>query len=288
MKLAIVARAPSSRYVAPFSSDDWQIWTLSPMGAPDFCDLPRFDRWYEIHQLEEKNVECPGYIDWLKTHGDKVWLREPHQALPEASIFPIADIKRQFQLHFVNPFNYYTNSVSLMMAHAIVESPDTLEELMLAGVDMCQITEYGKQKPSCEFFIGYLAGRGVAMNIPTTCDMLKANRVYGIEDLNAWDIKSQVHAKELDARLNQMQRDLNESQKQLVGAAAAHGELKDIYGALNGSPDVQPIKELIGDRLKKLEDIGSQYREAVSELDGNIRTTIGAQEALNYMQTYVP
>lgn len=286
-KIAIVARAPSSRYQAPFADESVEIWTLSPMGPPNFHDLPRFDRWYELHNPIEKNVECPGYIDWMASQGDKVWLRAPHPKMPQANVFPIAYVLEHFQRGFANKFRYYNNSVSLMMAQCIWEleseaAVGRFGEMALYGVDMCQNSEYGTQRPSCEVFIGWAAGAGIRVIVPEVCDMLKTLRIYGIEDKTAYEAKLEAHGAELANRLEQHHQALNDAKHQHVGAASAHGELTQLIESLNGA--AEPVKQAIAERMAILEKIGTQNQGMLEKLDSEIKLTTGALEENRYVR----
>ena len=287
-KVAIVARAPSSRYLAPFTDDSWEIWTLSPQGPPHWADIPRWDRYYEIHNLVEKEVECPGYIEWLARFGDKVWLREPHPDLPQAQIYPIQEILDYFDIHFEHPLRYYNNSVSLMMAHFIWEMRHSSDEaeLGLWGVDMCQHEEYASQAPSCELFVGFAAGAGILMHIPEVCDLLKTCRIYGIENMTAFEAKMRVHCDELDRKLTRHHADLNDAKHQHVGAAAAHGELSAMLESLNGDEALEPLKVQINERLAALQAIGEQNKQICDRVDSEVKLCTGALEENRYIRQW--
>lgn len=293
-KIAIVARAPSSRYLAPFTDESWEIWTLSPMGSHEgFTDLPRFDRWYEIHAIDEKECECPGYLAFMQSLGNKVWIREPHPELPEANIFPTAEVVAFFQQPFANEFRYFNNSVSLMMAHAMYESgfeadgsgnPDRIvTDLGLWGVDMCQYEEYARQAPSCECFVGYAAGAGINVHIPQECDLLKTARIYGIETATHLEVKSKLHRDELHDRLRRFQAQLNEARQQHVGAAAGHGELGYCLEQMNGDPNLEPAKAVIEKRRQELLQITDNTKQVIERLDTDIKMVSGALEENTYM-----
>lgn len=292
-KIAIVARAPSSRYLCPFEDESWEIWTLSPMGAPGFCDLPRWDRWYEIHNVVEKNIECPGYIDWMATQ-DNLWIREPHPQLPNGQVYPLEEIQAFFQTGFAEEFNYYNNSVSLMMAHALWEmlkdgEPYKRHEdyhLALWGVDMCQHTEYGSQAPSCELFLGWAAGAGVKMHVTPVCDLIKTARVYGIEDQTAFEAKMAVHSQELESKLKRHHADLNEAKHAHVGAVAAHQELSQLLASMNGDPAQAKQKAALEKRLHDIQLLGERTKARISDLDSDIKMVTGALEENRYVRQW--
>lgn len=282
MKVAIVARAPSSRYLAPYQDDSWEIWSLSPQAAPVFSDLPRWDRWHELHCLNEKEAENPGYIAWLSQFGSKVWLREPHPSCPGANVYPRDAIFEECQKGWVNPFRFYNNSVALMIAHAIQEG---VEELGIYGTDMCQVSEYGTQKPSCEALLGYAAGRGIKVTVPVECDLLQCQRIYGLDPLTSWERKITVHEKELEDRVKRLHNDLNKHKSQCVGAAAAHGEIRDMVEHLNGQAR-EELAQIVTSKCKRLEAINVENKTAADEMETQIKLTTGALEEIRYQKQF--
>lgn len=285
-RIAIVARAPSSRYLGPFDDESWEIWTLSPMGHPRFCDLPRFNRWYEVHNPVEKEVECPGYMDWMADLPE-VWLREKHPKMPNAKVYPMAEVREYFGRPFVHEFQYWNNSVSLMISHAILEmGEDRSGEIGLWGVDMCQHTEYASQAPSCEFFIGWAAGAGITMNITPVCDLLKTGRVYGIEEPTAFEAKMSVHCKELEDKLRRHHNDLNEAKHQHVGALAAHQELTALLEKMNGKPEMKKQRRELEERLASVVQAGEKTKLRINELDSDIKMVTGALEENRYVRQW--
>jgi len=274
--------------LAPFTDESWEIWTLSPQGPPHWADIPRWDRYYEIHNLVEKEAECPGYIEWLARFGDKVWLREPHPDVPQAQIFPAKEIVAYFDTKFSRPMRYYNNSVSLMVAHFLYQVRGTPkgDEIGLWGVDMCQHEEYASQAPSCELFIGLAAGLGVKVTIPDVCDLIKTARIYGIEDMTTFEAKMKVHCDELDRKLTRHHKDLNEAKQQHVGAAAAHGELSAMLESINGDEALNPLKTQLEERLAALEAIGISNKDACDRLDSEIKLCTGALEENRYIRQW--
>ena len=282
MKVAIVARAPDTRYLAPFHEQGWDIWTCSPLGAPSYTDIPRWNNWYEIHQLDEKEVECPGYLDFLKLYGDRVWIREPHHRLPDAQIYPLEDVVSCCGENFVNGNRYYTNTVSLMIAHAIMLG---VKELGVYGTNMAQHSEYGGQKPSCELFLGLAAGKGIKVTIPQECDLMKAQRIYGIESPTTLERKLAVRERELEERIQMTRSRFNAAKTTQVSTKAAHQELAQLLEAMNGdAPDT--VKQALLMRQGTLMKGHQQANMEAEQTDEELKLITGALEEVRYQLTF--
>jgi hypothetical protein len=94
-------------------------------------------------------------------------------------VYPVFDILKYFQ-----PFAYFNNSISWMLALAIAEG---FEEIGIYGVDMALdgVTgaEYNHQRPSCEYFLGIAWGRGIRVHLPETSELLKCAYLYGFDNV---------------------------------------------------------------------------------------------------------
>lgn len=172
-KIAIVGKAPSSRMAAPFGDVSWEIWGLTDL----YTLIPRFDRWFELHEIDPRKKGWGPYWDWLKKdHGKPLYIREPHPELPHGIIYPKREIVTRFG-------SYFTNSVSWMIALAIQENAT---HISLYGVDMAQHadgvrSEYAHQRPSCEYFLGIAAGLGIKTYVHDHSDLLKTRRLYAFD-----------------------------------------------------------------------------------------------------------
>lgn len=182
-KVAIVGTAPDSLHFAPWEDESWEVWSL----AGNFNQIPRMDRWFEFHPWPENPMrprpwEITGgwdsvnarrqYLEWLASREGGLVVAHPSPQMPGATAYPLEAILEAF------PSRYFTNSVAWMLALAIWEEVDVLG---LWGVDMSLDSEYGSQRPSCEYFIGLARGRGIPVVIPDESDLLKSRRLYGFE-----------------------------------------------------------------------------------------------------------
>lgn len=198
-KIAIVAKAPSTRDQAPYDDDSWEIWGLGDQAMPGYPNpIKRWDRWFEIHDLDDGFRRwLPQYRDWVcQNHGKPLYINAPHPDAPHAKIYPKREVFAYFDKFLTNqdgdPLHYFTNSVSWMLALAIYEGAT---EIGIYGVDMAQHgvglkSEYAYQRPSVELWLGIAAGKGIKVTIPKESDLLKTPHLYGFDsETNAMRLK---------------------------------------------------------------------------------------------------
>ncbi len=183
-KVAIVGFADSWP-LAPFHNPDWEVWCLNQFydlaGARvDFAKLGAEGRltWFDLHSrydLEnDPNVIArhPEHLKKLAGLPCPVYMQEHHEDIPNSVQYPKAEVLEQFG-------GYFTNSISWMLALAIRGG---FTEIGLYGVNMAQESEYGSQRPSCEYLCGWARALGVTLRIPPQSDLLHAPYLYGYED----------------------------------------------------------------------------------------------------------
>lgn len=221
-KIAIVGKAPSSKDLAPYKDKSWEIWGLGDL----WRSIPRWDRWFELHDFEAGKQRWPAdHVAFLKGCRN-LWVAHPHAELPQATLYPKADVCKRF-------FPYFTNSISWMIALALHEGLTKGDCLGLWGVDMAQSDpatgangEYEHQRPSCEFFVGLAAGLGVKVFVPEQSDLLKTPRLYGFET-HTGDAYLKLRAREQELKKRMQEAEAKKdaaTQEYLI----LHGALEDI------------------------------------------------------------
>ncbi|MGQ0433116.1 MAG: hypothetical protein ACT452_12000 [Microthrixaceae bacterium] len=206
-KVAIVGFTPS-RELAPWDDPTFEKWLCNNLWK--FVPAGKWDRLYDLHDLDtiqsDKEHEA-----FLRTTTKPVYVWRPQADWGSALPFPKDEVVDAFG-------RYFTNSISWMIAQAIYEGAT---EIHVYGVDMAQGTEYAAQRPSCEYFLGYAAGRGIKVYVPPQSDLLKSAAMYGIEDDSAIRIKFDERAKELErkaAELHAQSQQVRDHQMQVAGA----------------------------------------------------------------------
>lgn len=239
-KVAIVGYT-EHRQFAPFGDDGWEIWGLNDL----YYELPEVSvdrlRWFQLHSWNEltrhsptpvtasplnfqggpPHPRDPNHVPWLADQAQRmpVYMLEPRPEVPAARVYPIQDAMQFFSIDGRTPMRYFTNTISYMVALAIMEG---FQEIGIWGVDMMMGggagSEYGWQRPSCEFFIGFAAGKGAKVYIPEESDLLKCAFPYGYSEGNAF-------RKKLDSLLTYYQQRRAEAQGMVSQGNAANSEL---------------------------------------------------------------
>jgi hypothetical protein len=207
-KIAIIGFT-MSRDEAPWGDPTWEIWVCNNLALHLRPDQP-FHRIYDLHDYNTISSDKP-HEAYLRTAKQPVVVWQPRPEWPTSMAFPKDDVTGAFG-------RYFSNSISWMIAHAILEGAT---DIHVYGVDMAQGTEYAAQRPSCEYFLGLAAGRGINVYIPPTSDLLKVAAMYGVEDDSALRVKLQQREKELNDRaqmLAQQAQQIRDHQNQVAGA----------------------------------------------------------------------
>lgn len=236
-KVAAVGFAEGHRDKAPFDSDEWEIWGLNQLHKA-MPEVQRWDRWFEIHDLSMYDEDTPDNIahkKWLMSFPGVVYLRPQDMGrypIPNAQAYPVEAVTDAFG-------RYFTNSISYMLALAIMLEPDTIG---LWGVDMAQDNlfnaEYSHQRPSCEYFLGVAAGAGIEVVLATGSDLLRASHMYGLESPGpVWD-KHMERLQELQKRKEGFRKQANELRAQadhlMHGVSQLDGAAQQIHYELRG------------------------------------------------------
>jgi len=189
LKIGIVG-CSDTKSLAPYDDKSWEIWAMNNA----FNHIPRPTRWFEIHPIKKvgkqfyrRKLTRPGVFEWstefrgqpmndyvksLASLNCPVYMQKHWDEIPQSLPYPLEEITGRFG-------RYFTNSVSYMIALAITMGA---AEIGCWGVDMAAATEYGPQRPSCEFFLGIAAGLGIKLTIPKQADLLKTRFMYGFEE----------------------------------------------------------------------------------------------------------
>lgn len=200
-KVAIVGGAPSSRLLAPFADESWNIWSFS---ASNHDKLPRINQWFELHSLADLTSErwafwAKDYLAWLASAQFIVWMQERNTHVPGALQFPKDAIVSTFGGTF------FTSTVAWMMAMAIKLE---VEEIGLYGVDMTAGSEYEYERPGCQYFISLARSKGIKVTLPPQSDLDHRIPLYGFDDASPIAIKLKTHSYELRDRIAELDRNI--------------------------------------------------------------------------------
>ena len=172
-KVAIVGFAPH-RKLAPFDDESFEIWGINDLYT---CgDVKRWDRWFQIHHPDHyagskgRKTIPEMYAEYVKWDCP-VYMVEKEKDIPNSVEFPFKALVEKYG-------SYFNNTISWLIAFAMHEG---FKEIHLYGVDMATHTEYGHQRPSCEYFIGLARGQGINVVMPKESGLLRTKYLYGLE-----------------------------------------------------------------------------------------------------------
>ena len=221
-KIAVVGYT-QHRQLAPWTNPDWEIWALNDLYmdlgifSDEAFDLTRL-QWFQLHPWAairnwDKEIKPgdqinpgigpmarrdPNHMLWMREASKHfpVYLKQLQDECPDCLAYPYDDVYKYFGEYYTanDRFKYFTNSITFMMAKAIMQlCPDPKGQpvegahLAVYGVDM-QVagsegnSEYGYQRPSCEWAAGYCMGKGIQFTVPDESDLCKSAFVYGDEE----------------------------------------------------------------------------------------------------------
>jgi hypothetical protein len=234
--------------MAPYDDDSFEIWGVNN----GYLLMKRFTRWFEIHNItfdgqhyyrrgarEFRGTDMDVYMQKLAELNVPVYMQQQWAAVPNSVVYPLAEVAKMLgsQLGWYNHEGfegaqpgydvYFTNTISYMIAVALLEG---FEEIHVYGVDMAVDTEYHHQRPSCEFFLGWAAGKGIKMYIPPQCDLMKTRFLYGFGEQvqDQYLLKLQNTKRSLKKKLDEVTGALNTNtikQNQYIGAIAGLDEM---------------------------------------------------------------
>jgi len=240
-KIAIVG-CSDTKHLAPHNDPSWEMWGMNNA----YTYVPRRTGWFEIHPIKlqdgkyfRRKLLRPGVFEWSNEFRGQpmetyirdlagldvpVYMQQHWDAIPKSVPYPLQDITSRFG-------DYFTNSVSYMIALAIMQGAT---EIGCYGVDMATGSEYGPQRPSCEYFLGIAVGLGIKIVIPKQMDLLKTKFLYGFQEreATAWESKLVMMKEAMEARqakaLNQIEIGKKQND-QYIGAIEALKEIQRIH-----------------------------------------------------------
>lgn len=200
-RVAILGFAPS--YIeAPFADPSIEIWTLNQHHQ----EVPRTSRIFAMHAFAVEEIEDGGaHLKNLSAATVPVYMLDKHPKVPTSVKYPRDLMWEKYQIPNRDKL-YSTNTVSWMIGLAIEEG---FAEIQTFGVNMAQDTEYGHQRPSCEWWLGVAFGRGIRVVPNRSSDILNTMFEYGYDD----DKQSAFRAKVLERRAHLVkEKDAHERQ----------------------------------------------------------------------------
>lgn len=158
---------------------DIEVWGLNEF-APE---LPRLDRWFQIHdrqRVTKNNEKDPKHLKKLKSSKCSVYMQEKFEDIPNSVKYPLEEMQKKYGNMFASTFDY-------MMALAIEEG---YEDIRLYGIDMAIHGEYAHQRPTALFWIGIARGKGIDVWVHPDSGIV-VNKLYGFD---VHDVQAETEA----------------------------------------------------------------------------------------------
>lgn len=249
-KCIILGFAPDSRDQAPTNDDSFDVWPLNELYMERGDLAKTATAWFQLHGTEPPAVRDPQQPRSLSQLSCPVVMWKEHRDIPNSVEYPKDEILEEFDIYgegmvpeaaHERDRAYFNNTISWMIALAIHLE---YKEIHIYGVNMAQDnignSEYGHQRPSCEFFLGIARGRGIKVHLPMVSDLLTAWTLYGYDDSNKFMVKGEARCKELEGRLNGVKNQRAQAENQvriLIGQEnQLQGALENMKYILNLGP----------------------------------------------------
>lgn len=185
-KVAIVGFAGTTRHLAPYDNDEWEIWSLNEAHRQPW--MKRITRWFQIHKdwdyKKQNNESYREHWEWLQQKQPfPIYMQEQPVDIPSSVELPLRDIIEKFcgnyqrgTLTDSEVIEYFTSSFAYMGSLALFMG---FKEIGVWGFEMATDTEFRYQKGSTEFWLGII-GQHAKMLLPNGCQLLNG-KLYGYE-----------------------------------------------------------------------------------------------------------
>jgi hypothetical protein len=288
-KVAILGTVPH-KLKAPFANDEFEIWAIAHacLGDP----LPRVDRIFEIHKWDEV-LQWGSPQSWEKLFPNiPVYIREVREDVPHSIAFPFDYIAKKFQIFDDRNECLQTNSISWMIALAIDEGFD---EIHIYGVNMSHSSEYGFQKPSCEYYLGLAKGMGIKIYVPQESDLCKSFYLYGLDEEKQTEMMKKlddrmIFVQNMHNQYAQNQMVARDMMNKFVGALEQWDAIKksetEKMATLTPTPEqkivLDKVLSEIDLKIKQLSEEYNKHRMAFEQSRDAINQHIGCIEDIKY------
>ena len=302
-KVAICGFAPSSYRDAPYLNKSWtmekgcEIWGINELYKVP--GVTRWDRWFDVHDRNDGDISerDEDNVKWMREQKCPLYMHDQYPDIPPSIRLPIEELVEHYRT------TYFTNSIAYMLAVAWMEGRDengwvvdpekAFGEVHVYGVDMAQAdptpggqSEYGFQRPSCEYFLGFLRGRNIKVYLPPQSDLLFTPFMYGyVGDPQRFRKKLKSRHGELGERVGMSKNAMLQAQLNAAsteGAARAFDNVADELAKVGVVPPAT-VEELRGKGV----ELHGQSQRFTQEATGHqltIAALEGAQDNLTYVE----
>ena len=161
-KIALIGSHSETLKHTPWDDPTWELWGHA--ASRGFYKRSP-DRYFDLHRREcwtKSNAKGERYLRWLATNTVPIFMQERYPEVPASIRYPIERVLAEFR-------PYLTSHAAWMIALALTEG---VTHLGFFGVNYGKTTaigadcEYGVQRGSCEYWMGFAEARGVRLVMP--------------------------------------------------------------------------------------------------------------------------
>lgn len=283
-KVALVGFASSTRDLAPYTDESFEIWVLNDLGR-------QVSRWTRLFEMHSKQHLCG---DWDRgnqvIHGPDHWvymskcpgpgpkwspiyMQQHYDEIPASVALPVKELEAA--LYTNDEGCYFTSTPAYMMALAMLEG---FKEIHCYGIDLLQEQEYAYERPCMEYLIGLARGKGITVKIPRQSALCKAGFVYGFSDLPQAEPLDKLHTF-IEQQLPKFEEAAKRGQGEFSGTHAQIAALDSLGKWLTKTLEE---KQTPADARKAILDEWTQYydmqRRAIIDRQLNIVRHMGIAE----------
>lgn len=308
-KVAIVGFAPSTLRLAPYAQNaidnpegGFELWGINELYLVAGVPEAKFSCWFDIHDRKDGDISQrdPKNLAWMKAQKFPLglYMQDAYPDIPNSKKFPLEKAIRFYRT------TYFTNSIAYQLALAgmagrdddgkVIDESEAYGEVHIYGVDMAQADatpgadtgEYGHQRPSCEYFMGFLRGMGIKVHVPDQSDLLFTPFLYGYQgDGQRFRKKLIQRHNDLSGRETEFR---NQQQNFALNAAATEGASKAFANAAKILLENGKIKQEDHDELMKhsqsLLGESEKFKGQSQQMLMNAAQLAGAKDGLTYVE----
>lgn len=138
----------------------------------------------------------PHHLRWLMKCLVPVYMQKVDERIPNAVRFPFEEITEELGIEDIDGKKrlYMTSSVAWMLALAVYEhrKGQTIDEIRTPGIELMIGTEYARQRPCFEWWLGMAMGMGIKWIRPPGGSSLLSDGIYAIDYLETQRFEAEM------------------------------------------------------------------------------------------------
>ena len=285
-KVAIVGFAGTTRHLAPFDDDEFEIWGLNEAHRQPW--MRRITRWFQLHPrwdfTKQNNTSYKEHWEWLqKEHPFPIYMQKKYPDIPSSIEFPLDQVVGTFLMKLKRGtdrsafagqeslvgIEYFTSSFAYMCSLALLEGFSTIH---VYGFEMATETEYRYQKGSTEFWLGLAAGLCEELYLPFECRLLDGAK-YGYE------VSRMINRQRLEFLKGRYEKELENAK---TTQDQVYGRRQEADSFFRGAKD-RAEKAMYAGRARDLLEVEVRANSQVNERLGRVNMIVDLIKTVDNM-----